>query len=80
MQNIDISQAQALLPSLLEAVLKKGEEIIFTRDEQPIARLSSVNKINVSKTGRWEPGSAKGMVTIGENFDDPIADFAEYLP
>ena len=80
MQNIDVSQAQALLPSLLEAVLKKGEEIIFMRDEQPIARLSSVNKIDVSPRGRWEPGSAKGLVTIMENFDDPIADFAEYLP
>ncbi len=80
MQNIDVSQAQALLPSLLEAVFKKGEEIIFTRDEQPIARLSSVDKINVKKAGRWEPGSAKGLVTMSENFDDPIEDFAEYLP
>ena len=50
MQNIDVSQAQALLPSLLEAVLKKGDEIIFTHDEQPVARLSSVNKSQIKKT------------------------------
>ncbi len=80
MQNIDVSQAQALLPSLLEAVFKKGDEIIFTQNEQPIAKLSSVNKINVTKASRWEPGSARGLVTIREDFDDPIVDFAEYLP
>ena len=80
MQNIDVSQAQALLPTLLEAVYKKGDEIIFTQNEQPIAKLSSVNKIKGTKASRWEPGSAKGMVTIKEDFDEPIADFAEYLP
>ena len=80
MQTIDVNQAQALLPSLLEAVLKKGEEIIFMLDEQPIARLSSVNKNQIKKTKRWEPGSAAGLITMKENFDDPIEDFSEYLP
>ena len=41
-------------------------------NEQPIARLSSVNNNNPKKATRWEPGSAKGLVTMNENFDELI--------
>ena len=79
MQHIDVSQAQSLLPSLLEAV-GIGDVIIITRNEQPIAKLSAANGGTAKQSSRWEPGSAKGIVHIRENFDDPIEGFAEYLP
>lgn len=81
MQTIDVSQAQSLLPQLLEAVAA-GDEVILTRNAEPFVKLSLVNGTNgnVKQSGRWEPGSAQGLIYMREDFDDPIEDFAEYLP
>jgi antitoxin (DNA-binding transcriptional repressor) of toxin-antitoxin stability system len=82
MQTIDVSQAQSMFPRLLEAVAA-GDEVILTRNAEPFAKLSLVNgseSVHLKSSGRWEPGSAKGLIHIREDFDDPIEDFAEYLP
>lgn len=79
MQTIDVSQAQSLFPRLIEALVA-GDEVIITRNAEPFVKLSLVNGIQAKPSGRWEPGSAKGLMHIREDFDDPIEDFAEYLP
>ena len=79
MQTIDINQAQSLFPRLIEAVVA-GDEVIITRNAEPFVKLSLVNGKHVRQSGRWEPGSAKGLIHMREDFDDPIEDFAEYLP
>ncbi len=83
MQSIDISQAQSLLPQLLDAVLK-GEEIIITREDQPVARIAPMTMSPAAETapdnGDWVFGSAKGLIRMSDDFDEPLEDFAEYMP
>ena len=55
------------LPKITEALLRKGYKEL-------------VNGVQEESSGRWEPGSAKGLMHMREDFDDPIEDFAEYLP
>jgi len=52
-----------------------GEDVIISRDNKPILRLVPVKS---SGKGR-QPGSAKGKILfIAADFDEPLADFAEY--
>lgn len=79
MQTIDVSQAQALLPQLLEAVAA-GDEVILTRNAEPFVKLSLVNGVQAhKKEGDLVYGSAKGLMTMREDFAEPIADFKEYM-
>jgi antitoxin (DNA-binding transcriptional repressor) of toxin-antitoxin stability system len=77
MQSVDIHQAQSLLPQLLDAVLK-GEEVIITRDDKPVAKLLAVNGERINQGNEWRPGSAKGLIHMRKDFDDPLEDFADY--
>ena len=71
MYEIDLKEAKAQANRLLETALE-GEEVVITRDDKPIVRLVPVNG------ARRRSGSAKGQVSISEDFDKPLEDFAEY--
>ncbi len=77
MQRIDLNQAQARLPQLLENALR-GEEIIITRDEQPIAKIVPLMAEAKEANGDLRLGSARDVLIIHEDFDAPLAEFAEY--
>ncbi|MBD1907977.1 type II toxin-antitoxin system Phd/YefM family antitoxin [Funiculus sociatus GB2-A5] len=74
MQQINLDEASKHLPDLIEAALR-GEEIVITKDDQPVVKLTPVSPAK----GRPQFGSAKGLVTISEDFDDPIEDFKDYM-
>jgi len=76
MQKVSVYEASKDLLNLIEAAIK-GEEIVITKDEQPIAKLVPVTPLK--KSWPAKAGSAKGMVTISDDFDEPIADFEDYL-
>ncbi len=61
------------LPDLIESVIK-GEEIVFTQNDLPVAKLVAVKQ----KKPRPQFGSAKGLFTLAEDFDQPLEDFDEY--
>ena len=61
------------LPDLIESVIK-GEEIVFTQNDLPVAKLVAVKQ----EKPRPQFGSAKGMFTMAEDFDAPLEDFDEY--
>jgi antitoxin (DNA-binding transcriptional repressor) of toxin-antitoxin stability system len=44
--------------------------VIIARAGQPIARLSPLSP----KRGKRVPGSAKGLITIADDFDAPLPD------
>jgi len=73
MLHIDQNQAQAILPQLLDAALK-GEEIVITREERPVAKLVGL----LEDSGDLKLGSAEGLVSFSEDFDEPLEDFEEY--
>jgi prevent-host-death family protein len=66
---VNIQEAKTHFSKLLKRVLK-GEEVIIARAGQPIARLSPLPP----KRGKRVPGSAKGLITIADDFDAPLPD------
>lgn len=73
MQKLDLKEAQSHLPELVEAALG-GEEIYIAANEHTIIRLVPI----VSSPRRAQFGSAKGLITLSDDFDGPLEDFADY--
>mgnify|MGYP002777750481 CR=1 FL=1 len=72
MQQVTIEQAKVDLAILVEAALK-GEEIIIEEDEKAV-KLVPFQLIK----SKPQFGSAKGLIEVKDNFDDPIEEFSEY--
>lgn len=76
MQQITLAQASQQLSELIKAAIN-GEEIIITKDEQPVVRLTPVNL--GGKRFPAKAGSAKGLLTVSDDFDEPLEDFKDYI-
>ena len=74
MQKIDIQEINVQIGSLIE-MMGKGEEVVIMKDDAPIAKLVPYSKKQIKP----QFGSAKGMITIAEDFDEPLEDFSEYM-
>lgn len=74
MQNVDVNQAKDHLVELIEQTISEGE-VIITKEGRPIAKL--IPFTNPKKQRKF--GSAKGLIKIHEDFDEPLEDFQEYL-
>ena len=72
---MSIEEVQATLPEIISQ-LGPGEEVVITRDNQPVAELRSL------ATGKPQPrfGSCKGMLTIVTEDEEHLEDFKEYMP
>lgn len=71
-QHIEYDQAVDHLKELLEKA-SLGEEIVITRDERPVVRL-----VPSGQPVRRKFGSARGLLTVPDDFDGPLKDFADY--
>ena len=74
MHQVNLDEAKTHLPDLVEAVIK-GEEIVITKDGQPVVKLVSVSQTK----SRPQFGSAKGLISMSDDFDQPLEDFNEYM-
>jgi antitoxin (DNA-binding transcriptional repressor) of toxin-antitoxin stability system len=74
MHQIDIDQAKSQLESLLQAALN-GDEVIITQNDQPILKLVRL----AQPKKRRQSGSAKGLIWMSPDFDQPLEDFDEYM-
>ncbi len=74
MTHVDIKQAGEQFLDLME-LIAKGNEVIIDKDKKPFAKLIPLKGTIV----RREFGSAKGMIVISEDFDEPLEDFQEYM-
>jgi antitoxin (DNA-binding transcriptional repressor) of toxin-antitoxin stability system len=75
MPTVTIEEAQSRLPALIEELLH-GEELVITRDGQPLARLTRAPRTS------WpcQPGSARDKSHwMADDFDAPLEDFKEYM-
>lgn len=68
---VDIEEAQQRLLDLIQAV-EQGDAVIITRHRQPLIQLIPVPQPQF--------GSARGLLTIADDFDAPLDDFREYMP
>ena len=64
---IDAHQAKAIFSKLLERV-GQGEEIVIAKAGKPVARMMPMTGHAVQRT----PGSARGKITVGDDFDVPL--------
>lgn len=72
---VTVHEAKTHFSKLLERV-RLGEEVIVAKAGTPVARLVPVE----SPSKQRQPGSARGKIEIGEDFDAPLPpDIAEPL-
>ncbi len=74
MLNVDIVKAENCLPDLIAQSIG-GKEIVITRSGKPLVKL-------VALTGQKRKrrfGSAKGLIKISDDFDEPLDDFRDYV-
>ncbi len=74
MTHVDVQQAGEIFSELMELVAS-GNEIIIDRDKRPFAKLVPLARVKKQR----QFGSAKGMIIMAEDFDEPLDDFAEYM-
>jgi prevent-host-death family protein len=75
MTTVSLPEAQATLPDLVEQ-LKPGEEVIITRNQQPVAKLIPIP----SDKPRPVFGSCRGKLTVVAEDEEHLRDFSEYMP
>lgn len=71
MAQLDIIKAKADLSKLLDLAIK-GEEIVITQNDKPVAKISPIQR-------PLKRGSGKGKVWMSDDFDEPLEDFKEYM-
>jgi antitoxin (DNA-binding transcriptional repressor) of toxin-antitoxin stability system len=73
MTQVELQQAKDQFLELIE-LAASGEEIIISKDKQPFVKLSPVGR----RKKQRQFGSAKGMIIMADDFDEPLEDFEEY--
>ncbi|NHC36477.1 type II toxin-antitoxin system Phd/YefM family antitoxin [Scytonema millei] len=76
MRKVNLVEASQHLSELIEAAMR-GEEVIITQDGQPVVQLVPIP--TEKKRYPAKAGTAVGLVTIAEDFDDPLEDFKDYM-
>jgi len=74
MYQIELDKAKTQLENLIQTALD-GEEVIITQNDEPILKLARV----LSPKPRRQSGSARGMISMSDDFDAPLEDFNEYM-
>jgi antitoxin (DNA-binding transcriptional repressor) of toxin-antitoxin stability system len=71
---VTLKEAEKQLPLLMKAALS-GEEVLITMMDATV-QLAPV----APQKRRPRFGSARGLIEIADDFDEPLDDFAEYIP
>lgn len=74
MHQVNIEDAKTHLPDLIDAAVN-GEEVVITKDDQHIVKLVPIARA----TSHPQFGSAKGLIVMSDDFDEPLKDFEEYM-
>ncbi|MEO5332914.1 MAG: DUF2281 domain-containing protein [Magnetococcus sp. YQC-5] len=73
---IDVHEADGHLDELIKKAML-GEEVVLSEGKRHLVKLVPINS---DKPPR-QPGSAKGKIRyISADFDEPLADFKDYMP
>ena len=67
MNTVNVHEAKTRLSELLRRV-EGGEEFVIARSGKPVARLLPYEAPDRPRT----PGTARGLIELGEDFDDPL--------
>jgi prevent-host-death family protein len=69
MQQISVTEASAQLSQIIDAALA-GEEVIIVREHHPVVKLTPL--ANLPRRYPAKAGSAKGLVWMSDDFDEPL--------
>lgn len=72
---IELKQIQEY-PEILEQLPIETLELIITKNNKPLYKLTRINQHTKKRRYR---GSAKGLITMSADFDEPLPEFAEYM-
>jgi antitoxin (DNA-binding transcriptional repressor) of toxin-antitoxin stability system len=73
MQQITVNDAQARLPNLIDEAVN-GETVYIVGDSEHIVQL-----VPVAAVGRPQFGSAAKLMSMADDFDEPLEDFRDYM-
>jgi antitoxin (DNA-binding transcriptional repressor) of toxin-antitoxin stability system len=72
---VNIHEAKTQLSKLIQAALN-GKEVIIAKGNKPVVRLEVLPEAQ----GRRKIGNAKGLIlSMDDDFDEPLEDFREYM-
>jgi prevent-host-death family protein len=74
MKQVTIHEAKTNLSKLIQ-MAAEGEEVIIARGKKPVAKLVKIPE----RKPRRRLGSAKGRVSLSDDFEAPLEDFQEYM-
>ena len=74
MQTMTLDEAKTHLVDLIEAATA-GEEVFIKKNEDVSVQLVP----RIVKKRRRQFGSAKGLISMAPDFDEPLEDFKEYM-
>ena len=75
MYSMNLKEAETQLAKLVEDAAR-GEDVIITHTDGTAFRIVPV----AAKTAKPKFGSAKGLIEISDDFDEPLEGFEEYMP
>ena len=71
---VDLDEAKEHLSELVDEA-RRGTEIVITRRDEPVAKLVPVRGARTARRA----GSAVGLITISDDFEEPLEDFKDYM-
>jgi len=74
MLQVNIREAKINLSKLIQKAIS-GEDVIIAKGNKPIVKLVLINNIKPTR----KLGTAKGKIKLTDDFDEPSADFKEYM-
>ena len=74
MIQVDLQNAEKRFRELIE-LAASGEEVVIFQDNEPLVRLASAVKPKLQR----QFGSAKGLIEMAVDFDEPLVEMCEYM-
>ena len=74
MRIVELTDAKEHLAELVDEA-RRGAEVVITQQDEPVAKLVPFRR----RRAALQPGSAKGLITMSDDFDEPLEDFADYM-
>jgi len=75
MHQVNIHEAKTHLSKLIQEVIA-GENVIIAKGNKPVVKLVALS----SQSPQRQLGTAKGKIVMADDFDEPLDDFAAYMP
>lgn len=72
--NVSYDDVKTKIADLIEAAMR-GDKVVITKNGQQIIQLVPMKTAHKPKFG-----SAKGKIKFAKDFNEPLADFREYMP